>query len=77
MEMPDRMTVAAPVVELSAISRTGLRLVSVKYPVSSWMVLASAMPIRMAPNATHCGSPPWRRMLRSVTPVSLLNLSGR
>ena len=39
--MPDRMTVAAPVSELSPISLTGRRLVSVKYPVSSWMALAS------------------------------------
>ena len=77
MEIPDRMTVAAPVSELSPMSLTGRRLVSVKYPVSSWMVLASAMPIRMAPNAIHCGSLPWRRMLTSVTPLSLLKLSGR
>ena len=39
------------------MSRTGRRLVSVKYPVSSWMALASTMPIRTAPNAIHCGLP--------------------
>ena len=45
VEIPDKMTVAAPVSELSPMSRTGLRLVSVKYPVSSWMALASTMPM--------------------------------
>ncbi len=50
--MPDRMTVAAPVAELSPdVTGPGGRLVSVKYPVSSWMALARTMPISIAPNA--------------------------
>src|SRR5579859_4101020 len=56
-EMPERMTVAAPVRELSPMSLTGRRLVSVKYPVSSWMALASTMPIRIAMNAITRGLP--------------------
>ena len=59
---PDRITVAAPVSEASPISRTGLRLVSVKYPVSSWIALASTSPITTAPMASQRGLPPWRRM---------------
>ena len=51
------MTVAAPVSELSPMSLTGRRLVSVKYPVSSWMALASTMPIRIAPSAIQRGLP--------------------
>ena len=39
------------------MSLTGRRLVSVKYPVSSWMALASTMPIRIAPSAIHRGLP--------------------
>ena len=74
---PDRMTVAAPVVELSAISFTGLRLVSVKYPVSSWMALARTSPMTTAPIASQRGLPACDRMLASVTPVSSLNLAGR
>jgi len=70
--MPDRMTVAGPVSELSPISLTGLRLVSVKYPVSSWIALARTRPMITAPMASHRGSPEWDRMPRSVTPVSLL-----
>ena len=62
--MPDRMTVAAPVSELSPISRTGLRLVSVKYPVSSWMALASTRPMSTAPMASSRGLPPWVRIAR-------------
>ncbi len=55
--MPDRITVAAPVSEASPMSLTGLRLVSVKYPVSSWIADASTMPISTAPNAIHRGLP--------------------
>ena len=51
--MPDRITVAAPVSELSPISLTGCRLVSVKYPVSSWMALASTRPMSTAPMASQ------------------------
>ena len=57
IDTPDKMTVAAPVSLLSPMSLTGRRLVSVKYPVSSWMALASTMPIRIAPNAIHRGLP--------------------
>ena len=56
-EMPDRMTVAAPVCAASPMSLTGRRLVSVKYPVSSWMALASTIPISIAPSAIHRGLP--------------------
>ena len=55
--MPERITVAAPVTELCAISLTGRRLVSVKYPVSSWIVLASTRPMSTAPMASHRGLP--------------------
>ena len=55
--MPDRITVAAPVSELCPMSRTGRRVVSVKYPVSSWIADASTIPISTAPNAIHCGLP--------------------
>ena len=55
--IPDRMTVAAPVSELCPMSRTGRRFTSVKYPVSSWMALASTMPISTAPNAIQRGLP--------------------
>ncbi len=78
--MPDRITVAGPVSELSPISRTGLRLVSVKYPVSSWMALASTSPITTAPMASHWGLPPCVRIAWAplpVTPLSSLNLDGR
>ena len=75
--MPDRMTVAAPVCELAATSFTGRRLVSVKYPVSSWMALASTRPISTAPIASHCGLPLWTRTLVSVAPVSWLKCAGR
>ena len=75
--MPDRMTVAAPVPELCPMSRTGLRLVSVKYPVSSWMALASTRPIRTAPSASQRGLPAWCRMAGSVMPLNWLNLAGR
>ena len=57
MDTPDKMTVAAPVSELSPMSLTGRRLVSVKYPVSSWMALASTMPMRIAPSAIQRGLP--------------------
>ena len=57
--MPDRMTVAAPVARALADVLTGLRLVSVKYPVSSWMALASTSPMSTAPIASHRGLPPW------------------
>ena len=75
--MPERITVAAPVSELSPISLTGLRLVSVKYPVSNWMALASTRPISTAPMASHRGLPPWLRIAWSVTPLSSLNFAGR
>ena len=45
------MTVAGPVRALLATSSTGLRLVSVKYPVSCWMAAASTMPMMTAPMA--------------------------
>ena len=48
---------AAPVSELCPMSRTGRRFTSVKYPVSSWMALASTMPISTAPNAIQRGLP--------------------
>ena len=51
--MPDRITVAGPVSELSPISLTGLRLVSVKYPVSNWIALASTSPMTTAPMASQ------------------------
>ena len=79
-EMPDRITVAAPVAELSPISLTGLRLVSVKYPVSNWMALASTSPTITAPMASSRGLPPWIRIewaVRPVTPLRSLNLAGR
>jgi len=69
--------VAAPVSELSPISMTGLRLVSVKYPVSSWIALASTSPITTAPMASHRGLPPWVRIAVLVIPLSSLNLAGR
>ena len=39
------------------MSLTGRRVVSVKYPVSSWIALASTMPISTAPSAIHRGLP--------------------
>src|SRR5438067_925192 len=51
------MTVAGPPAVLSPISRTGFRFVSVKYPVSSWMVLASTRPMSTAPIASQRGLP--------------------
>ena len=39
------------------MSRTGLRLVSVKYPVSSWIALASTSPMITAPIAITRGFP--------------------
>ena len=74
------MTVAAPVSELSPISLTGFRLVSVKYPVSNWMALASTSPTITAPMASSRGLPPWVRIewaVTPVTPLSSLNLAGR
>jgi hypothetical protein len=47
-EKPDRMVVAGPVVEDSAISRTGLRRVDVKCSVRSWMTLANRRPNKTA-----------------------------
>ncbi len=57
LEMPDKITVAAPVSELCPMSLTGRRVVSVKYPVSSWIADASTIPITTAPNAIHRGLP--------------------
>ena len=68
---------AAPPAVASPISRTGFRLVSVKYPVSSWMALASTRPMSTAPIASQRGLPACARMRGSVTPVSSLNLAGR
>ena len=48
-----------------------------KYPVSSWMALASTMPMMTAPMASRRGFPWWVRTEGSVTPVSLAKLSGR
>ncbi len=56
-EMPDRMTVAAPVSEVSATSLTGRRTVSVKYPVNCWMSTASTTPMTTATNAITAGLP--------------------
>jgi len=63
------MTVAGPVRELSPMSLTGRRLVSVKYPVSSWIALASTRPMSTAPIASQRGFPAWLRMPASETPV--------
>jgi hypothetical protein len=41
------------------------------------MALASTRPISTEPMASHCGLPPWCRMLVSVTPVSWLKCEGR
>ncbi len=76
-EMPDRMTVAGPVSELSPMSLTGRREVSVKYPVSSWIALASTRPMRTAPMASSRGLPLWFRIAADETPFSALNLDGR
>ena len=53
--MPDRMTVAAPVSAVFAMSWTGRRFVSVKYPVSSWIGAASTMPMITAQIANSRG----------------------
>jgi hypothetical protein len=55
--MPARMTVAAPVCDDLPMSRTGRRVVSVKYPVSAWIAAASTMPMTTAPTATSRGLP--------------------
>ena len=57
LAVPDKMTVAAPVSEALAMSWTGRRFISVKYPVSNWMALASTMPMNTAPSAIHRGLP--------------------
>ena len=48
MENPARIVVAWPVTVASAISRTGLCFVSVKYCVRTWMTDARTSPIRTA-----------------------------
>ena len=48
IENPDRIVVAGPVTVDSAISWTGLYLVSVKYWVRTWITLASSKPITTA-----------------------------
>ncbi len=69
---------AAPVSEARAMSRTGRRLVSVKYPVSSWIPAARTSPIRTAPIAISRGSrsPTWLAT-SSATPPSSRILPGR
>jgi hypothetical protein len=47
-ENPDRIVVAGPVFVASAISRTGLYFVSVKYCVRTWITLARISPNRTA-----------------------------
>src|SRR5919198_1039122 len=47
---PDRMTVAGPVTEDSAMSLTGLRVVEVKCSVRTWMRLARTRPMNTAQN---------------------------
>ena len=71
--MPASTTVAAPVSELFPISRTGLRAVSVKYPVSTWMRLASTMPMTTATSAISLGS----LSLTTSVPCSSPNVAGR
>ena len=39
------------------MSLTGRRFISVKYPVSNWMALASTMPMSTAPSAIQRGLP--------------------
>jgi len=57
LDVPDKMTVAGPVSEASAMSWTGRRFISVKYPVSNWMALASTMPMNTAPSEIQRGLP--------------------
>ena len=49
-EKPDRIVVAAPVLEAFAISWTGARVVSVKCCVRTWMTAERARPMRTAKN---------------------------
>ena len=48
--MPESTTVAGPVREASAISRTGERSVEVKYSVRRLSTCASTRPVTTAPN---------------------------
>ena len=59
------------------MSRTGRRFISVKYPVSNWMALASTIPMNTAPSAIHWGLPWSSAMAGSVMPFRSLKWSRR